>query len=60
MTKELDSKEGLKEWKINEEKIEENKAVVKYHIIYGNGEEKDDEMKLIKTESGEWMIDSGK
>ena len=60
MNQELDKNDGIKEYKITEETVEEDKAVVKYHLVWGNGEEKDDEMPLVKTEDGEWLLDSGK
>lgn len=60
MPQALDKNGGIKEYKITEETIEEDKAVVKYHLVWGNGEEKDDDMVLVKTEEGEWMLNSGK
>ena len=62
MNKEIEKKEGIKDFKVETAEIneEEGKAVVPYTLTYGNGDTKDDKMKLIKTEDGAWMIDSGK
>ena len=60
MDKEMDQKKGVKDYKVGKPSIEDNKAVVPYTLTYGNGETKEDNMKLIKTEDGKWMIDSGK
>ena len=60
MDKEMDKKEGIKDFKVETATVEDNKATVPYTLTYGNGETKEDTMKLIKTEKGDWMIDSGK
>ena len=60
MDKEMDQKKGVKDYKVGKPSIDDNKAVVPYTLTYGNGETKEDNMKLIKTEDGKWMIDSGK
>jgi hypothetical protein len=60
MDKEIDKKEGIKDYKIGTPEITDDKAVVPYTLTYGNGETKEDKMKLVKTEDGKWMIDSGK
>ena len=60
MDKELEQKQGIKEYKVGTPTIEDNKAVVPYTLTYGNGETKEDNMKLVKTNDGKWMIDSGK
>ena len=60
MDKEMEKKEGIKDFSIGQPTIEENNAVVPYTLTYGNGETKEDKMKLVKTEDGKWMIDSGK
>ena len=60
MDKELEQKQGIKDYKVGTPTIEDNKAVVPYTLTYGNGETKEDNMKLVKTDSGKWMIDSGK
>lgn len=60
MDKELEQKQGIKDYKVGTPTIEDNKAVVPYTLTYGNGDTKEDNMKLVKTDSGKWMIDSGK
>jgi hypothetical protein len=60
MDKELDQKQGIKDFDVEPASIDGDKATVSYKMTYGNGETKEDTMKLIKTEKGEWMIDSGK
>ena len=60
MDKELEQKQGIKDYKVGTPTIEDNKAVVPYTLTYGNGETKEDNMKLVKTDDGKWMIDSGK
>ena len=60
MDKELDSKQGIKNFEVAEEKIEEDKATVKMKVTYGNGETKDNDMKLVKDKDGKWWLDSGK
>ena len=60
MDKELEQKQGIKEYKVGTPTIEDKKAVVPYTLTYGNGETKEDNMKLVKTDDGKWMIDSGK
>ena len=47
-------------YKLGTAEITEDKALVPYTLTYGNGETKEDKMKLVKTEDGKWMIDSGK
>jgi hypothetical protein len=59
MEKEVQKKEGIKDFTVGEPTIEEDKAVVPYTLNYGNGDTKDDKMKLINVD-GKWMIDSGK
>ena len=60
MDKELEQKQGIKEYKVGTPTIEDNKAVVPNTLTYGNGDTKEDNMKLVKTDDGKWMIDSGK
>jgi len=60
MDKELAKKEGIKDFNVSTADIQEDKATVPYTITYGNGDTKEDKMKLVKTEDGHWMIDSGK
>ena len=60
MDKEMEEKQGIKDYEVGAAAIEENTAVVPYKITYGNGDTKEDKMKLTKTEDGKWLIDSGK
>ena len=60
MDKEMEKKQGITDYEIGTATIEEKSAVVPYKLTYGDGEVKEDKMKLLKTEKGEWMIDSGK
>lgn len=59
MDKEMEKKQGISDFKVGTAEVNEDKAVVPYTITYGNGEVKEDKMKLVKTEEG-WKIDSGK
>ena len=60
MNKEVEKKEGIKDFNVGTPSVEENTAIVPYTINYGNGDTKEETMKLIKTEDGKWLIDSGK
>ena len=60
MDKEMEKKQGITDYEIGTATIQENSAIVPYKLTYGDGEIKEDSMKLIKNEKGEWMIDSGK
>lgn len=60
MDKEMEKKEGIKDYQIGAPEVTDNKAVVPYTITYGNGETSEDKMKLVKTEDGQWLIDAGK
>jgi hypothetical protein len=60
MDKELESKQGIKDFEVADEKIEDDKATVKMKVTYGNGETKDNDMKLAKDKDGKWWLDSGK
>ena len=54
--KEYDRKQGIKDYEINDETIDGDKATVKVKIIYGNGEEKEETMSLVKNKDGKWRI----
>ena len=58
----LDTKGGIKSCEVLSETIAEDgkTAVVEMNIVYGNGEEKKDSMKLRKDDSDKWLIDAGK
>ena len=54
----LEKKQGIASYEIISEEISEdgNSAVVVANITYGDGSSKEDKMKLVKTENGEWKI----
>ena len=60
--KTMNEKQGLKSYEVLSEEISEdgNKATVEMKIVYGNGEEKTDKVKLKKNDKGEWRIIWGK
>lgn len=60
MDKEVEKKEGIKDFSVGTPDVKDNEASVPYTLTYGNGDTKDDRMKLVKNEDGKWMIDSGK
>ena len=60
MDKEMEEKQGIKDYEVGAAAIEENTAVVPYKITYVNGDTKEDKMTLTTTEDGKWLIDSGK
>lgn len=55
-------KGGFKSYEILSETIDKsgNKAVVTVKMVFGNGEEKEEECKMIKDENGKWKMDIGK
>lgn len=60
--KTMKEKQGLKSYEVLSEEISEdgNKATVEMKIVYGNGEEKTEKVKLAKNDKGEWRITWGK
>lgn len=58
----LDKKGGIKSYEVLSETVADdgNSAVVQIKVTYGNGEEKTDDMKMVKSDGGKWLIDSGK
>ncbi len=58
----IQKKGGIKSWEILETKIAEdgNSAKVKVKQVYENGDEDNNNMKLVKKEDGTWMLDSTK
>lgn len=58
----LKDRDGIKSFEILSEEIDESgeKAVVKMKVVYGNGKEESDEMKLVKDKDGNWKLDMGK
>lgn len=60
--KTMKEKQGLKSYEVLSEEISEdgNKATVEMKIVYGNGEEKTEKVKLKKNDKEEWRIIWGK
>ena len=58
--KSIEEKGGIKSFKINSVEEEDDKAVVKGEITYGNGEVDDDEEIETKKVDGKWYIDLDK
>ncbi len=59
--KEGEQKGGMKSYEVIDEQIDEEKgtATVKVKVVYGNGEEKTNEMKCVKKD-GKWLLSSDK
>ena len=59
--KEGEQKGGMKSYEVVDEQIDEEKgtATVKVKVVYGNGEEKTNEMKCVKKD-GKWLLSSDK
>jgi len=60
MDKEIERKEGIKDYSVGVPDVHDKEASVPYTLTYGNGDTKNDRMKLVQNEDGKWMIDSGK
>lgn len=62
MNKTLDKKDGIKSYEIVSEEIAEDgkSGKVKTIITYGNGDTDKQNLSVIKTDDGEWMIDAKK
>lgn len=60
--KSMKEKEGIKSYEILSEEIAEdgNTAVVKVKIVYGNGTEDEQKIKLVKDKDGEWKLSDAK
>lgn len=58
----LGKKGGISSYEVLSETVAEdgNTANVEMKIVYGNGDEKNEKMKLRKNEAGDWRIDAGK
>lgn len=55
-------KGGFKSYEILGEQVDEKgeNAVVRVKMVYGDGSEKEDDVKLKKDEKGDWKLDMGK
>lgn len=60
--KELEKKGGITSFEIGEVTLndEGTAATVKANLTYGDGTTDDDKVKLMKTDDGKWMVDTGK
>ncbi|GAB4147333.1 MAG: hypothetical protein Fur0015_13380 [Ignavibacteriales bacterium] len=58
-SKEIADKKGIKEIKFNDEKVTEEKIDYKITIVYNDGSEKNDKIRLVK-EDGEWKAAASK
>lgn len=59
VTSDIDDKDGIRSFELTEEKVLGEIAEVHVHIVYGNGEEADEETKLVQ-EKGRWRIQLSK
>ena len=61
-TKTMEKKQGIKSYKVESEEISEDgkSANVKMKIVYGNGDEDTQKMKLVKNDDGDWKLTMGK
>ena len=58
--KKIDKQGGIKDFKVGEPVIEGDKAKVPVDVTYGDGSTNQEDIKVIKTPEGKWMLDSGK
>ena len=56
--KSLKEEGGFKDFKINSETIDGNKATVDFTIFYGNGKTENRTGKLRKNKEGKWLLDN--
>ncbi|MDO4159579.1 MAG: DUF4878 domain-containing protein [Prevotellaceae bacterium] len=58
----LEEKGGIKSYEILSEEISEdgNSAKVDIKVVYGNGEEKNQTIQLLKDKNDDWKLDSNK
>ena len=61
-TKTMEKKQGIKSYEVLSEEISEDgkSANVKMKIVYGNGDEDTQKMKLVKNDDGDWKLTVGK
>ena len=61
-TKTMEKKQGIKSYKVESEEISEdgNSAIVKMKVVYGDGSEDTNKIKLVKNDKGEWKVSLGK
>ena len=61
-TKTMEKKQGIKSYKVESEEISEEgkSATVNMKVVYGDGSEDTNKIKLVKNDKGEWKISFGK
>ena len=61
-TKTMEKKQGIKSYKVESEEISEdgNSATVNMKVVYGDGSEDTNKIKLVKNDKGEWKVSLGK
>ena len=61
-TKTMEKKQGIKSYKVESEEISEDgkSATVNMKVVYGDGSEDTNKIKLVKNDKGEWKISFGK
>ena len=61
-TKAMEKKQGLKSYEVLSEEISEdgNSATVKMKMVYGDGSEDTQDLKLFKNDDGDWRLTMGK
>ena len=61
-TETMEKKQGIKSYEVLSEEISEDgkSANVKMKIVYGNGDEDTQKMKLVKNDDGDWKLTMGK
>ena len=61
-TKTMEKKQGIKSYKVESEEISEdgNSATVKMKMVYGDGSEDTQDLKLVKNDDGDWRLTMGK
>ena len=61
-TKAMEKKQGLKSYEVLSEEISEDgkSATVKMKMVYGDGSEDTQDLKLVKNDDGDWRLTMGK
>lgn len=61
-TKTMEKKQGIKSYNVESEEISEDgkSATVNMKVVYGDGSEDTNKIKLVKNDKGEWKVSLGK
>ena len=61
-TKTMEKKQGIKSYNVESEEISEDgkSATVNMKVVYGDGSEDTNKIKLVKNDKGEWKMSFGK